>query len=148
MKKLFLTLLAFVLLAMTGCVSLDELKHDEAMYDKQVAAVKAAVPVPIFQMTAKTGETIEWKGVSQVSIYNPSDTTNKPPEVKLRPTSAQTFWGGLTGMTKATGEIAVPLFSLWTGLLGKGIDASKGAADKDVINESFKSLYIYRNDKP
>jgi hypothetical protein len=148
MEKLLLTLTSFALISITGCVSVEELRHDENMYDKHVAAVKAAVPVPIFQMTAQPGKDIELKGVHQVTVYNPADATNKPPEAKLRPNAAQTFWSGITGMTKAGGEIAVPLFSLWTGLLGKGIDASKGAGDTEVIKEGFKSLYIYRSDKP
>lgn len=121
-------------IALAGCASTDaEMKHSERMYDKQIAATKEAKPVPIFQMTARAGETIELKGVQQISVYNPSDATGKIPA----------FTAPLNANIEMA-KIIVPAaerFGLgWLGTVLGITNATKGAADKDVAGAALTSI--------
>lgn len=86
MKRLFLILSIFAAFLLTGCgTSSEMLKHSETMYDKQIAATQKAVPTPILQIVARPGQTMEFKGVASISVYNPASESNmaKVPEYKL-----------------------------------------------------------------
>jgi hypothetical protein len=76
---------ALAAFALMGCATQAEMNHSALMYDKHIAAVKAAVPVPIFQMTAQPGQVITLGGVEKFSVYNPSDSANKVPAPPATP---------------------------------------------------------------
>lgn len=132
MKVLFLTI-AFSILS--GCaITPAEMKHSERMYDKQIAAIKDNKPVPIFQLTAKEGQTIELKGVSQISVYNPSDV-NKIPEYKPQPNTS-------IEMAKIIAPAATSIMGGWFSALTGIVNATKGAADRDVAIQGITSMTV------
>lgn len=92
--------LAIAVTVSAGCASQAELAHEERMYDKQVTAAKEATPTPIFQLTAHEGQQINLTGVKSLSVYNPSDGTNKTPVYVPRKSSAEVAWDGLIGLGK------------------------------------------------
>jgi uncharacterized lipoprotein YajG len=131
MKVLFLTI-AFSILS--GCaITPAEMKHSERMYDKQIAAIKENKPVPIFQLTAKEGQTIELKGVSQISVYNPSDVSGKIPEYKAQPNVSIEM---AKILVPAATSIMGGYFSTVLGI----VNATKGAADVDTANNALVSI--------
>lgn len=103
------------------------------MYDKQIAAIKEAKPVPIFQMTARAGETIELKGVQQISVYNPSDSTGKIPQYQA-PLNAN------IEMAKIVAPVVTGVAGGWFNLIGNIVNSTKGAADKDVAGAALISV--------
>jgi hypothetical protein len=131
MKVLFLTI-AFSILS--GCaITPAEMKHSERMYDKQIAAIKENKPVPIFQLTAKEGQTIELKGVSQISVYNPSDVSGKIPEYKAQPNVSIEM---AKILVPAATSIMGGYFSTVLGI----VNATKGAADVGTANNALVSI--------
>lgn len=133
MKRLFLVLAIFAASILTGCgTSSEMLKHSEVMYDKQIAANQKVTPTPIFQLVAKTGETIEMKGVSSISVYNPTADTgaNKVPEYKLPKEPVSEFFS--TVVTEGRGLVR-DFFGFKLGLAGKS--QSTSAADKDLLRD-------------
>ncbi len=136
--KRFLMLFAAILMAMfvTGCAtSQAEMTHQATMYDKQIAATQKTTPVPIFQMVAQPGQTIELKGVERLSVYNPSDATSKVPEFKAPQNQ------GLRIAEKVIdGAVNVILgrFGLSNSLADKG----RGAASDDLLKHLDTSMTI------
>jgi hypothetical protein len=103
------------------------------MYDKQIAAIKENKPVPIFQLTAKEGQSIELKGVSQISVYNPSDVSGKIPEYKAQPNVSIEM---AKILVPAATSIMGGYFSTVLGI----VNATKGAADIDTANNALVSI--------
>jgi hypothetical protein len=137
MKKLYYAVIAALAIALSGCAATQqEIAHDEKMYEKQAAAAAVIQSTPIFQLVALPGKDIEMKGVQSITVYNP--TASKPAEFKPRKSGSEIFVDGLIGVTKTVGEVSLPFYGLWTGLIKEGINASKGAADKDVINKALE----------
>jgi hypothetical protein len=136
MKKSIIALALLAVAALSGCASpQSEIQHSERMYDKQVAAIKDARPIPIFQMTALPGQTIELKGVQQLSVYNPSDSTNKVPEFK-GPQNAS------VEMLKILAPTATTIMGGWFGALTNIVRSTQGPADKDVALQGLNSMTI------
>jgi uncharacterized lipoprotein YajG len=131
MKYIFLPIAFFIL---SGCaITPAEMKHSERMYDKQIAAIKENKPVPIFQLTAKEGQSIELKGVSQISVYNPSDVSGKIPEYKAQPNVS-------IEMAKILAPVITGGLSGYFGTVLGIVNATKGAADKDTANNALISI--------
>jgi hypothetical protein len=105
------------------------------MYDKQIAAIKDNKPVPIFQLTAKDGQTIELKGVSQISVYNPNDLSGKVPEYKPQPNVS-------IEMAKIIAPAATSIMGGWFSALTGIVNATKGSADKDVAIQGLNSMTV------
>ncbi len=104
------------------------------MYDKQIAATEKAKPVPIFQMVGINGQSIELKGVHSISVYNPSDATNKVPEYKLPEDPLSKFANN--ALNKAS-DFTISLLGFKLGLAGKS--QSTSAADKDLLRDINQS---------
>lgn len=129
--RIFAIVTAVVL---TGCASTQsEMTHSERMYDKQIAATKDAKPVPIFQMTGIPGQSIELKGVQQISVYNPSDATGKIPQYTA-PLNAN------IEMAKIIVPSVERLGLGWLGTVLGITNATKGSADKDVAGAALTSI--------
>ena len=133
MKKLILIL---TILALTGCAATQkEMEHSALMYDKQIAATKAAVPTPIFQMTALPGQTIELKGVQQLSVYNPSDATNRVPAPAVQPNV------GLEAFKTVTQTVASMFGAKLVYNLGLA-NMGRGAASDDLLKQLDNSTTV------
>lgn len=133
MKRLFLVFAIFAAFILTGCgTSSEMLKHSEIMYDKQIAANQKVTPTPIFQLVAKTGETIEMKGVSSISVYNPTADTNasKVPDYKLPEDPLAKF---ANKVLDKTSDFALNFLGFKLGLASKS--QSTSAADKDLLRD-------------
>lgn len=124
-------LLAFSILAavfLAGCAATQsEMEHSEKMYDKQLTATKAAVPVPIFQMVAQPGQKITLEGVERISVYNPSDATNKVPAYKPPENAGAKMFSEVVGATR-------DVLLTKMGIGARLADMNRGAADKDLLN--------------
>lgn len=137
MKRLFLVFAIFAAFILTGCgTSSEMLKHSEAMYDKQIAANQKVTPTPIFQLVAKTGETIEMKGVSSISVYNPTADTgaNKVPEYKMPEDPLSKF---ANKVLDKTSDFALNFLGFKLGLAK--LSQSTTAADKDLLKDINQS---------
>jgi hypothetical protein len=133
MKRLFIASAILASIFLTGCgTSSEMLKHSEIMYDKQIAANQKVTPTPIFQLVARTGETIEMKGVSSISIYNPTADTGagKVPEYKLPKEPVSEFFS--TVVTEGRGLVR-DFFGFKLGLAGKS--QSTSAADTTLLRD-------------
>lgn len=137
MKRfLMLSTAIFMTIFATGCMTTpDELRHAETMYDKQIAATEKAKPVPIFQMVGIQGQTIELKGVQSISVYNPSDATNKVPEFKTQPNQGMRITEKLID---GTVNVILGRFGLTNSLADKG----RGAASDELLKQLDTSMTI------
>lgn len=136
--KRFLMLLTAILMAMfvTGCAtSQAEMTHQATMYDKQIAATQKATPVPIFQMVAQPGQTIELKGVERLSVYNPSDASSKVPEFKVPQNQGFRI---AEKVIDGTVNVILGRFGLTNSLADKG----RGAASDDLLKHLDTSMTI------
>lgn len=134
MKKLFL-IIPFVLMLFGCAATQSEMSHNATMYDKQVAAAAAVVPTPIFQMTAHEGQTMSFSGVKSISVYNPGDSTKKPPEYKPLKTGAEVFMDGVLGLAKVGTDVVKAKFGLDLGLA----DMNRGPADTELLKQINRS---------
>lgn len=136
--KRFLMLFTAILMAMfvTGCAtSQAEMTHQATMYDKQISATQKATPVPIFQMVAQPGQTIELKGVERLSVYNPSDANNKVPEFKAPQNQGLRI---AEKLIDGTVNVILGRFGLSNSLADKG----RGAASDDLLKHLDTSMTI------
>lgn len=137
MKRVLISITA-ILMAMfvTGCAtSQAEMTHQATMYDKQIAATEKAKPVPIFQMVGIQGQTIELKGVQSISVYNPSDATNKVPEFKAPQNQGLRI---AEKLIDGTVNVILGRFGLTNSLADKG----RGAASDDLLKHLDTSMTI------